>query len=526
MSAQTQEVRTVFTWDTREAERGAQRIDMAYSRVSGAEKRHANSAGQGHLSQGIRDLAEGRTLNSLTRFTHAARMGAAAVAGIFAAYKVGHVAVDAVTSAMDETSKASQRLHDSFVKIGRGSTFTAVGEGTGSFAGKILEAQGQISSERQQQIELSELKHIRDHNPISRTIFGGYEKLRSMPIFGGHATTETKLSESELRERAAGKSLVLLHAKLGDTLRANLTISEKQLAGDERAVALTKEELAYNMKRMELLATVGEKSPRLREAEREHEITRDLINREFQLRNIRYIAGTEQAQINRANLSAIEKRRQLTNSELRETRAQLQALGMFNEGQEAKQLRLKEAGLRAGLQQINHDRFLNENGTRRRRGLVSREMRIERRTQRRLDRWDATHDENGNPIPKIANPPSGLTTGGLTSGGLSTGTDRGYSDGSRLDGFKGKKGPLLNFRTPDADWKKQFQPRSGFAKGRISEITGAAEAEREIARESYDKARRFAQVTPPSSVDSKAEQYSKEMLELLKARLPKAGGGN
>jgi hypothetical protein len=74
MATQTEELRTVFTWDTKDVDKGVQRVERAMTRLQEAEKKTAAKAtpgaGNGNFAYGVRDLSEGRTLNAMQRFGH------------------------------------------------------------------------------------------------------------------------------------------------------------------------------------------------------------------------------------------------------------------------------------------------------------------------------------------------------------------------------------------------------------------------------------------------------------------------
>lgn len=111
MSTQTEEVHTVFDWDTKGVEKGAQKIERAYDRVGNAEKnsRKGGHGSDGNLTAGIRDLAEGRVTNALGRFAGAAKVaGVAGVAagGIFTAFKVARAVFDDIKGRMEATQKS------------------------------------------------------------------------------------------------------------------------------------------------------------------------------------------------------------------------------------------------------------------------------------------------------------------------------------------------------------------------------------------------------------------------------------
>lgn len=238
----TEEVRTVFSWDTTQAESGATRMERAFDRYERAEKNalaraaaaksapktgaaggHGGNAphGGGNAAMGVHDLLMGRESAALFRFGSAAKLAAVYASGMGVALEVGGRAFAYARAEMEETDKAAERLEQSYLKVSRAATFSSVADGPSKLSGTAGGLQEQITGERTQQQDLEwwrELETGQTPGPNAlgralilpgRAVFGGFDSVRSS--FTGAPTTDEKMAQSEARERIAGQQLAKIN---------------------------------------------------------------------------------------------------------------------------------------------------------------------------------------------------------------------------------------------------------------------------------------------------------------------------
>ena len=238
---ETQECRTVFSWDTTSVEGATKRIEAHFGRIDAAEKKQASASkstqegaaahakksgghgsghGPGNVGMGFHDALMGRTSAALFRFTSAAKVGALYATGLGVALEAGGKAFEYARAEMEKTDQAAARLEQSYLKVSKAATFSTVGEGGGKLAGTKEGLAEQIRGEHEQQGDLSDFARMQS----SRVAFNGHDATLGGEFYRaydyaraqitGTQTTGEKMENSELRERVAGQQLGKLNRQI------------------------------------------------------------------------------------------------------------------------------------------------------------------------------------------------------------------------------------------------------------------------------------------------------------------------
>ena len=242
---ETQECRTVFSWDTTSVEGATKRIEAHFGRIDSAEKKqataskstqdgvaahakksggHGGHGGTGNVGMGVHDLLMGRTNAALFRFTSAAKVAALYATGMGIALEAGGKAFEYVQGEMDKTDQAATRLEQSLLKVSKAATFSTVGEGSGKLTGTREGLLEQIQGERTQQGDLQNFKELENQrfglapdgvSIPAGSLGGGFYKAydHARGLFG-YETNDQKIEGSRLREGIAGQQLGKLNAQV------------------------------------------------------------------------------------------------------------------------------------------------------------------------------------------------------------------------------------------------------------------------------------------------------------------------
>lgn len=395
----SEELRTVFKWDTGDVDKGAQRVERALDRVQKAE----NRTGGGNRS-GLGGLG--------------ARLGIAAVVAAGA-----HRGVSLLREELEKTDRAADRLQASFQALNRTNTFTTRASGTAALSAQIGASDEQVRGEKEQQADVSTAIGIRDAarngNPLSRLAEKAYDRYRE---FLGKTTLEANKLSSELRAKIVDKDANRMAGERSAAYSDELAIERMRAPGSGNN--------PYDAKRKEL--AVSEELA-VQEAEKAKASAKDLGNiraRYIVLRNTVYAEeaiAKARFQNASARLSVDGSARSPLAKQLKnaaDAKAQSQALiasgNLTQEEERAERLNIQRAenDNKAALE----SRYLNPDGSRRKQSAIMRDFRKDRSSERKRARFFKQVEKGGfDPETGRRRVTGDTPGGGLRSGGLEDG---------------------------------------------------------------------------------------------------------
>ncbi|MEA3211329.1 MAG: hypothetical protein QOE70_4386 [Chthoniobacter sp.] len=398
MSDQT--VRTTFVWDTNSVEKGAQTYEKAMDRVHGAGKGNGNGrggipGGSANLIQGVKDLAEGRTMFGVHRLSHA--IGGIGVTAGFAAAGIAAVgaAMHRLNKDTEAANKAGERLAQTFQGSSRDATFASAADGPQALGRKAQDSLNQINGEREQQGKLQDTARLRDSNPVWQGVGKFYDNAIAgvrqsdfmTGLFGEQKNPKQLQQESEMREKGSAKDFAKLRG-LGEESYAHQASAARFNApgAENNPFEARRAELALQEKQEDLAARelhMSDKSLAL--IKERYSWLRKGVAAEEALAKSRHESQSRELTIQGSARSGFQKSLATSQERQAQSRDLLASGNLTTAQQRAEGLNLQRAENEE--RETLMGRYLNPDGTRRRAGEINRDIRADRRGERLRGRF-------------------------------------------------------------------------------------------------------------------------------------------
>lgn len=403
MSTRTEEVRTVFRWDTTDVDRGVKRMETALDRVKQAEKGaarngHGSNGSGNNLAMGVRDLAEGRGVNAMQRFGHTIGATAFRLAGYMLALRAAGEATRYLREEMEKTDTASRRLEASFLASNRTMTFSTTGEGTGSIGGKIEALQASQKEEKEHQSGAASagamLDAMKRGNPLSAAAAHAIE---AYSAFQGKRSPQEEQAASEQRgaeyakeeKRHKGLYRSSLYGEAAGARFAAPGHDNDPFSGRRRTLDLQEEKELSEVKKV-----MGEQDEASLQIVREkYEWLRKTVDAEERIVHSRHNAQSRQLAIQGGGQAAFGKKLSLAGDRVAESQRLLAGDDLTAEQRRGEQLNLQRA--QNDQREAIMGRFLNPDGSKRRHGAILRDFRRDRREEKLRNRFLRQFERGG-----------------------------------------------------------------------------------------------------------------------------------
>jgi hypothetical protein len=423
MSEQTEEVRTVFTWDTAGVETGGRKIERAFGGILEGERRvKTNLAGLAgdltHATSGMDVLAAAGS-----RLANVFKVGAGAAIGL----EVAATIFSKINDAADEANQATEKLIESATAASRLTPFASASQGTDSLAGQI----GQMRDLQKQ----SDASSFQNQPGVWGSVGKFLGNVLSSPMVSLPGTA-VNIWGQNLQDAFEGQgNAEQLTKKLGASQENKLRGEYSKAVGDERDVAQIQiEGNIFELKRKQLavqkemalakakeigasqadLALVGEK----------FDLLQKNVDAEQRVSDARFLNQSANLGIEAGNGPDWKKRLDSAKAKRAESQKLIKSGDLTQPEDRAERLSMLQD--ENTISSVLHGEYLDKDGRPKSRVQLGREHRAERQRQRRVDNWDKHHDENGKWI-------QGKVTDGLSSGPAGDGLSAGPSG----DGLKG-----------------------------------------------------------------------------------------
>lgn len=444
MSTRTEEVRTVFTWDTADVDKGVKRVESALDRLQQAEKKggtkgHGGANGN-NFAMGVRDLAEGRGVNAMQRFGHTIGATAARLSIYMLALRATGEALRFVREEMERTGAASRNLENDFVASNRSTNFTTTGSGTGTIGSQIIGLTESQRKENEQQSGLATaadmLDAMKKGNPLSQAAAASMELWNSL---------QGKRSPKE--ELAASKGRGAVYAKEQERLRGLYSNSLYGEAKQARLTAPGHDNDPFAAKRHELdlaeqvaeaeAKKVGASEQDLELVKERFDYLRKTVDAEERLAARKQEFQRQQLASRFSGASSFNKSLTQSTQQVNESRALLDSDDLTMAQRRSEQLNLQRA--EGERREAVMGRYLNADGTKRRQGAINADFRRDRREERRRNRFLRLYDRGG------FDPETGhrRATGDAPGSGLTTRSIQSAEGGLKADGMPKTLNDLL-----------------------------------------------------------------------------------
>jgi hypothetical protein len=487
MAVRTEEVRTVFTWDTSDTDKGVRRLETALKRAkdaqNGTRQTLARHGKDSDFALGMRDLAEGRGVNAMQRFGHTLGSTALRLSAYMLAIRAAGESTRYLREEMEKTDAAARANEQAFVGHTRAAQAATSGQKPATLTGNIKAMDDAHQAENDLQVGAARaaemLKAMKKDNPLSAATAAAIEAVHSF---------QGKRSPEEESEAAGGRADY--YARQGGRLRGLRSESfghETEIAGLQGPMGNP-----YDAKRKELelqekiehseakAAGVGKKD--LEQIKERFRILRETVTAEEAIFNQRVTFRRGQLGIERSAMASFGKNLALSSDSRRNSMSLIASGNLTEPEAAAEQNNVFAAENRT--RQILQSRYLNADGSMRRGGAINRDFRTDRREERRRGRFNRMMDRGlidpvtGRRKTGGDAAGSGLRTGGLGAGpagpGLQTGSLSDYTNfGSALEPRLGSSHLELSGRmaTSDNEWRKMF-PKAGQKASSALEVYG------------------------------------------------------
>lgn len=439
MATKTEEVRTVFTWDTSSINRGGKNIERSFSNIiEGERKVKRNLAG---LASGLGNVRSGSDLAGLAieKLSDVFKVGAGAsiaIAAGFAAYEMiadkGRETIKEFTTAQNDADKAM-----------KSATYTTTADALSELADKGNAAQDAFNKLEEITTDLNK-GLMEDANAAAKRL-GVWTQ--------GQSAAEL-MALAEAKQKVLAKQIGDIREKAFKSTQKQTVLAKQALGGDERAAKLAEIELARKRELMQLQKspiTAGSELGKGRfadETNKRYDALGDVVSREQEIASIRIGSEWNAAQLAKQNLSQWEKRYQLAlniaaatkevAATLLRTGAGAEAMGAANNARDIAQ---------ANVGALLHAKFLGPSGKPLSLHSIHRRERMEAKVSRREDTWDRTHD------PLTGERLSGSLQGSGLRGASNAGTNNEF-----LSGYKNRQhGSLSTGSIDPTDFVDKFK---------------------------------------------------------------------
>lgn len=434
--SQAQEVRTIFTWDTSDVDKGVKRMEQAMERVKKSNEDTGKKLKDGHgndsnFGMGLRDLAEGRGVNALQRFGHALGATALRLSAYMMAAKLAGEAIGHLNEQMEKVDSNSRQLETSFVGNNRRSTFATAGMGSGELAGLRVQNLEALKAENEHQGETENVIEAQKpswYNVPGVLMSAGTSVFRDLQ---GKRTPEQERAASEARAKVYAGEQSRLHGLYSASLESQAHQAQYNAPGDYNAPYQAKARELDLQRELEISnAKAADASKEdLLNIERRYEYLQKTVTAESHLGGARFENARKLLEIEGGNGSKFGRGLASTNERMRQSRDLLNSGNLTVEQRNAEELNLQREG-NAQREQLM-GRYLNPDGTARNPAAIQRdflkdsaEARARGRFLRRFEaggydpvtgRRRATGDRPGSGLHS-----SGLTTGHLQGASMAT----------------------------------------------------------------------------------------------------------